>query len=184
LIVRDDDVRSSCFASLDVLCATFGVDVPYAGGLDQGFPFRGRRVPFLSRFKGIHRASVQAGPAALSINTSANSPYDDEEVEAGFLYAYRSGSPTQPDNRALKSALALGVPLVYFVATRPGWYKPLYPCFVIDDDPVARRMLVSPGRMEGPIDEREPVEVDDPIERKYVVLETRIRVHQARFRGR
>jgi len=26
--MRDDDVRSSCFASLDVLCATFGEDVP------------------------------------------------------------------------------------------------------------------------------------------------------------
>ena len=39
--VRDDDVRSSCFASLDVLLAKYGEDVPYAGGLDQGFPFRG-----------------------------------------------------------------------------------------------------------------------------------------------
>jgi putative restriction endonuclease len=38
--------------------------------------------------------------------------------------------------------------------------------------------------MKGPLDEREPFNLDDPIERRYVVRETRIRVHQARFRGR
>jgi hypothetical protein len=92
--VRDDDVRSSCFASLDVLCAKFGDDVPYRGGLDAGFAFRGRRVPFLSYMKGIHRASAQQGPAALSINTSAESPYEDEETPDGVLYAYRAGSAT------------------------------------------------------------------------------------------
>jgi hypothetical protein len=72
--VRDDDVRSSCFASLDVLCAKLGEEVPYRGGLDAGFPFRGSRVPFLSYMKGIHRARAQRGPAALSIVTSAESP--------------------------------------------------------------------------------------------------------------
>jgi hypothetical protein len=46
--VRDDDVRSSCFASLAVLSAEFGEDIPYRGGLDRGFAFRGSRVPFLN----------------------------------------------------------------------------------------------------------------------------------------
>jgi putative restriction endonuclease len=182
--VRDEGLRSSCFASLDVLCAQYGDDVPYQGGLDQGFPYRGRRVPFLSRFKGIHRAAAQEGPAALSINTSADSPYDDEEIPDGFLYAYRSGSTEQSDNRALRAAHSLGAPLVYFVATRPGWYKPLYPCYVVADDAPARRVLVAPGRMIGPIDERDPVAPDDPIERRYGVREARVRFHQARFRGR
>jgi hypothetical protein len=143
--VLDESLRSSCFASMDVLCAKHGDDVPYREGLDQGFPFRGSRVPFLSRFKGIHRAAAQEGPAALSINTSASSPYEDEEIPDGFLYAYRSGSIDQPDNRALRSAFTLQTPLVYFVATRPGWYKPLYPCYVVNDDPGTRRVLVAPG---------------------------------------
>jgi putative restriction endonuclease len=69
------------------------------------------------------------------------------------MYAYRSGSTDQPDNRALRAAHTLGVPLVYFVATRPGWYKPLYPCYVVNDDPAARRVLVAPGRMVGPLDD-------------------------------
>lgn len=180
----DEEVRSSCFASLDVLCAKHGDDVPYRGGLEQGFPFRGRRVPFLSPYKGIYRAAVQDGPAALSINTSADSPYEDEEIDEGFLYAYRAGSVDQADNRALRSAFSLGVPVVYFVATRPGWYKPIHPSYLVADDPVARRVLVSPGRMVGPLDEQDPVRLDDPLERRYTVRETRARLHQARFRGR
>jgi putative restriction endonuclease len=182
--VPDEALRAACFASLDVLCATHGEDVPYARGLDQGFPFRGRRVPFLSRFKGIHRAAAQEGPAALSITTSHSSPYDDEEVPGGFLYAYRSGAVDQPDNRALRAAFAAAAPLVYFVATRPGWYRPLYPCYVVEDDPIARRVLVAPGRMVGPLDEREPAPLDEPLERAYGVREARVRLHQARFRGR
>lgn len=181
--MEDEHLRSACFASLDVLCAEFGVDVPYRGGLDRGFPFAGRRVPFLSPQKGIFRAAAQIGPSALSINTSANSPYDDEEVPDGFFYAYRSGPIDQPDNRALRAALLSGSPLVYFVATAPGRYKPIYPCFVTQDDPSERRVLVTPGRMVGPPDEPEPALADDEIERKYAVRETRVRLHQARFRG-
>jgi putative restriction endonuclease len=38
--------------------------------------------------------------------------------------------------------------------------------------------------MVGPYDEREPTLVGDPIERRYAVRETRVRLHQARFRAR
>ena len=182
--MRDDDVRSSCFASLDVLVAQHGGDVPYRAGLDQGFPFRGSRVPFLSPQKGIYRAAAQRGPAALSLISYPNSPYDDEEIAEGFLYAYRAGDVDQPDNRALRATHSLNVPFVYFVSTRPGWYKPLYPCFTIADEVAARRVLVAPGRMAGPFDEREAVLLDDPGERRYAVREVRTRMHQARFRGR
>ena len=141
-------------------------------------------MPFLSYLKGIHRAAAQRGPAALSIVTSASSPYEDEQTADGILYAYRAGPIDQPDSRALRAAAELGAPLVYFVATRPGWYRPFYPCFVIRDDPVGRRVLVTAGRMAGPLEEREPLLPDDPLERRYAVRELRVRVHQARFRGR
>ena len=182
--MRDDDLRSSCFASLDVLCARFGEELPYPGGLKEGFAFRGTRVPFLSTQKGIYRAAAQRGPAALSVQTSWRSPYGDAEVETGYLYAYRAVPIDQPDNRAVRSAFSLTVPIVHFVATRPNYYKPLYPCFVVEDHVVDRYVLVSPGKMIGPIDEQEPALVDDPIERRYIFRETRVRVHQARFRAR
>lgn len=38
--------------------------------------------------------------------------------------------------------------------------------------------------MIGPVDEQEPSFPDNPSERRYVVRETKVRIHQARFRGR
>jgi putative restriction endonuclease len=180
----DDDVRASCFASLDVICARFGADVPYKDGLDAGFAFRGTRIPFLSHMKGIFRAAAQRGPPALSIVTSYKSPYGDQETDQGVQYAYRAGSIDQADNRALRAAYELQVPMVYFVGTRPNWYRPFYPCFAIEDDPVARHVLVTKGQMVGHYEEREAVLPADPIDRRYTTREMKVRVHQARFRGR
>jgi len=134
--------------------------------------------------KGIFRAGAQRGPAALSINTSSKSPYGDRETDEGVLYAYRAGQAGEADNRALRAAFELQVPIVYFVGTRPGWYKPFYPCFIAADDAVAREVLVTKGAMVGPYEEREPVLSEDPLERRYAVREMRVRVHQARFRGK
>jgi hypothetical protein len=39
----------------------------------------------------------------------------------------------------------------------------VYPVYVLADDPVARRVLVSPGRMVGPLDEQDPVRLDDTV---------------------
>jgi len=182
-VERDEDVRASCFARLAVLQAEQGDELPYVGALDAGFPFRGRRVPFLNYQKGIYRAAAQRGPAALSIQTSARSPYADEETDDGFFYDYRAGSIDQPDNRALRAAAQLGVPLVYFVATRQGAYRPLFPYFVTEDFPAARRVRLSPGKLVGDPEEPEPVPVTDQLERNYIVRETKVRLHQARFRG-
>jgi putative restriction endonuclease len=182
--MRDETLRAACFASLDVLCAQFGDDIPYVGGIDRGFPHGGQRVPFLSRARGIFRAAAQSGPAALSIQTSSKSPYGDAEVEDGHLYAYQSGAVDNPDNTALRAAYTLQVPIVYFVATRPGWYRPLFPYYIAADYPLERRVLVSPGQMVGPIDDREAAPLESPIERRYAVREMRVRLHQAVFRGR
>ncbi|HUF13700.1 MAG TPA: HNH endonuclease [Longimicrobiales bacterium] len=182
--MRDEALRTSCFSQLAILCAEFGDDVPYQGGLDRGFTFAGTRVPFLNRQQGIFRAAAQRGPAALSVQTSARSPYDDRETPEGFRYAYRGSDADHRDNRALRSAHDLGVPIAYFIATRAGWYRPVFPCFVIADEPSLLHVVIQPGGWSGPLDDQEPTPVADPIERRYLVRETKVRVHQARFRGR
>jgi putative restriction endonuclease len=181
--VRDEDVRASCWAALQVLCAQFGEEIPYRGGLDRGFSYRGRRVPFLNRQKGIYRAALQRGPAALAIQTSARSPYGDQLTPEGLVYAYRAGPIDQPDNLALRAAYELQVPLFYYFATRAGRHEVFYPCYVRADDPSARAVEISFGKMAGPLDEQEPVAPDGAIERRYAVREVRARMHQGRFRG-
>lgn len=182
--MRDDDVRSACFAALDVLHAKWGADVPYAA-LTEGFNFRGRRVPFLNRAYGIYRAAdVQRGPAALSVNSSPKQiRYQDEQTPDGVLYRYQGDDPENHFNRWLRSAHLLDVPIVYFVGTRPNWYRPIYPTFVERDEPAELRVLLTFGKMRGPYDEREPVHIPDEIERRYVVREVKQRIHQAQFRG-
>lgn len=182
--MRDDEVRAACFAALDVLLASCGPDVPWEE-LKHGFNFRGRRIPFLNRGYGIYRSKdAQRGPAALSINSSFKPKrYEDQQTPDGVLYAYQDGPIDNHHNRALRQAYALQVPIVYFIGTRIGWYRPVYPAWIVDDAPDQRRVLVSFGKMRGPYDDREPVLITDEVERRYVVREVRQRVHQAQFRG-
>jgi putative restriction endonuclease len=179
--VLDEDLRAVCFRVLDVLRAQHGDELPYRGVLDQGFVWRRRRVPFLSAQKGIFRAAAQTGPAALAVQTSANSPYRDVETDDGFLYDYRAGPVDQADNRALRAAFELAVPVVYFVGTRRGWYRAEYPIYVLGDDPTSRQVLLSPGRRTP---SGAPRLIEDEIDRRYAVVEVRARLHQSRFRAR
>ena len=175
---RDDLLRAACFAALDRLRSRFRDDVPRAA-LEPGFAFEGTRVPFLNWQKGIFRASRQSGPAALSVQTSAKSPYRaDRETTEGFWYAYRAGPAGDRDNAALREAAALTVPLVYFRSFTAGWYTPLYPVYVEQDDPIGQRVLLTVGRMA--LGEPAPV---TGIQREYAWRESRMRLHQGRFRG-
>lgn len=181
--MRDEELRGAAFAELRRLAAVHGPEIPYRAGLDAGFPFGGRRIPFLTPYKGIYRARVQQGPAALSINTSYDSPYRDRVTSDGYVYSYRAGSIDQPDNRALRAAYELQVPIAYFVPIQPGVYQPLFPWYVDSDDPAEREVTVTPGHVVdiGTFERFEPL--DDPIERQYAFRTARVRVHQRRFRG-
>lgn len=181
--MRDDDVRSSAFAALDVLQAQYGPELPHEA-LRAGFSFRGRKVPFLNRGYGIYRATVQRGPAALSINSAfAQKRYQDEGTDDGVLYRYQDGPIDNHFNTWLRSAYTLRVPLVYFIGTRPNWYRPEYPAFIEEDLPHERSVRISFGEMRGPLDEREAVHLSDSIARRYKIREVRQRLHQAQFRG-
>jgi len=111
--------------------------------------------------------------------TSSRSPYGaDEETDGGFWYAYRAGEGGARDNLALRAAVDLQVPLVYFRSFVPGWYSALYPVYVEHDDPHAQRVHLTVGAMRL----GEAVQVAG-VERAYAVRETRVRLHQGRFRA-
>jgi putative restriction endonuclease len=73
---------------------------------------------------------------------------------------------------------------VYFRGTRPNWYHAEYPCFIEENDEVERRVLVSPGRIIRSAEELAVSPIEDPIERRYALRQTKVRLHQASFRGR
>ena len=79
--------------------------------------------------------------AAISIRTAYSGPtqpppYADVVGEDGLQrYKYRGTDPNHYQNRALRKAYEDGLPIVWFVGVAPGHYEPIFPVYVIADDP-------------------------------------------------
>jgi putative restriction endonuclease len=177
----DLSLRQAAVARARELARTYDDLVPLAR-LREGFRFGDERVSFGSFQKGIHRSQLQRGAAALTLTTSFKDPYADAFDTAGgsFMYAYRSGSIDQADNRALRTAFELRTPLVYFRALAPGQYLVVAPMFVTADDPAARAVVLEPGL---PVQDMQPGGLVSGADvRAYATREARHRLHQQRFK--
>ncbi len=152
--------------------------------LNQGFQFRGDRVPIWNQQLGIYRPAILRDPgAALTIQTAFKGPYDDRFSldDDKFAYRYRGTDPNHNDNRALRRAMELQVPLLYLVALKPGLYRPVFPCYVLDDDP-AHLTFFLVADVEGYIDST-PRDTQLDLPRKaYITRQVLARLHQDRFR--
>lgn len=119
--------------------------------------------------------------ATLSIVSSPDGPYDDTELEGGLLrYDYRAGT-AQGDNRKLRAALELGVPLILLRKIETGVYVPVFPVYVVDDDRANHQFVVA-------LDESlrflsDPMHPTDD-ERRYASRIVRARLHQPEFRAK
>lgn len=84
------------------------------------------------------------------------------------------------DNRALKEALRLGVPAIYFRGIAPGQYTPVAPVFLTRDDTV-REVVALQAAL--PLADTTPAGLtSDELTRRYATHEAHIRLHQHRFR--
>ena len=81
-------------------------------------------------------ATRASSSATLSILSQPKGPYDDVETEDGLLrYAYRDGDPNGGDNRKLRRAAELGVPLVLLQGIAAGVFVPTFPVYVVGRRP-------------------------------------------------
>jgi putative restriction endonuclease len=178
----DEELRAIAFARMQELRGQYGDRIP-AAELSAGVTFHGDRVPIWNYQKGIFKpALLGKDGAALSIQTSADSPYEDErDSDAGhFIYKYRGTDPAHPDNRALRTAMELRRPLLYFVAVDPGFYSAVFPVFITDDQPnktqvklVADQPSVGLHFVESPMAD---------VGRAYATRAVMQRLHQQHFR--
>jgi Predicted restriction endonuclease len=107
-----------------------------------GYRFGELEIPLVDRNRGI-RNPVDFD-ATLSILHSADGPYDDLDGGDGLLhYAYREGDPRTGDNRKLRRAMELRVPIIYFERVRPNFYVPVFPSYVVGDDPQRRTFAIA-----------------------------------------
>lgn len=147
------------------------------------FEYGGVRVPLMDRQRGIRKPAVLE--EALSIRTTftpagATPPYADAIGADGLQrYKYRGEDPSHPENVALRRAFERQLPLIWFVGVAPALYEPIYPVWVVGDDPRrlefalaldAGQRLVTPGAQL------------DGATKAYVERFTKQRLHQRVFR--
>lgn len=148
----------------------------------EAFSFERRRLPLLDQSRGI-RNPVEL-PATLSILTTKKSPYDDTSGAEGLLrYAMRQGEPGAGDNRKLRRAYELQVPLLWFQQVIPGAFAPVMPVYLVAEETAQRRYVVALGeeqRMASPVLLAGSASV---IERRYAERMSKQRLHQPAFRA-
>jgi putative restriction endonuclease len=143
----------------------------------EAFSFGGEQLKLIDQSRGIRNPAQLA--ATLTILSQPSGPYDDEETADGMLrYAYRSGDPDGGDNRKLRRAAELGVPLILLRGIAPGVFVPVFPVYVVADDPVSRyvEVAVDESLRFLPTDRSEDT-------RAYAERLTRLRLHQPVFRA-
>lgn len=181
----DYQIRTAAFAFLADQTALHGEVLPF-DVLHRGFTFEGERVPLLGP-QGIFKPRV-IPEMPLSITTAPPkrgrpAPYDDGLRPDGLLsYRYRGTDPNHPDNVRLRLAMRRGAPLVYHFGIIPGRYLPIWPVYVVGDDPgdLAFTVAVDDRRFAA----AELDDVTEEIQRAYVTRVVVQRLHQRSFRER
>ena len=141
----EDDVRSAALTFLRVQQLRTGGQVRYDDVAD--FEFNGRRIPLMDPQRGIRKPSGM--DAALSFRTvyaarPDQRPYADERGVDGYQrYKWRGTDPDHPENVALRRAMTRRLPLIWFVGIAPGLYLPVFPVWLVDEEPMSHQFVVA-----------------------------------------
>ena len=183
----DERLRAAAFVFLSGTAARLGGLVSRA---DLGaFSFEGRPLALLPTQRGIWKPSVLQ--AALSIVTVFRArpdqrPYDDAIGDDGYpRYKWRGTDADFYDNRALRIAMEQDKPLVWFVGVAPGLYDPLFPVWLVGEEPAEHQFVVAledVTRAQWTADLRTAGPFDPS--RRYAEVIVKARLHQRVFRDR
>ena len=98
-----------------------------------------RRI--IDRNRGIW--NPQSMLATLSVVSNPSGPYADVDVGDSLLaYDYRAGS-TDGDNKKMRRAYELGLPIILLRTIRPGVFVPVFPVYVVKDDIDNRQFVLA-----------------------------------------
>jgi putative restriction endonuclease len=148
------------------------------------FRFDGEPFALLDRQRGIR--SPAGWGSALSIMTvwrreGAQRPYDDGDGPDGLIrYQWRGADVDHPENRALRAAMVSGAPLIWFYGVGPGSFEPRFPVYLLDEEVSSQQFVVDFDVARGLV---KPGSAVEEHLRRYIVRETRQRLHQPVFRA-
>ena len=183
-------LRLAAFAVLDQLRKA-GTGVVTGGRLADGFEFEGQRIRFFDVRRGIWRPrQLGKNGAALAIVTAPpkpgkKPPYDDQIASDAewFLYRYEGSDPDHWTNVAVRRAMLEHRPLIYLYGIAPNLYDPIFPCYVVEDDPeeLGFRIVADVTNVRvGPDVSSEYLNIS--ARREYTTAAVKVRLHQRRFR--
>ena len=150
----------------------------------EDFTVEGRPFRLMDAQRGIRKPAELR--SALSIRTvyrvhEKDRPYDDSIGPDGLLrYKWRGDDPDHAENRALRAAMDQGVSLIWFFGIAQGVYQPVFPIFLLWEERERQQFVIDPGFARGLVSRDEPV--TEPL-RRYIVRQTRQRLHQPVFRA-
>jgi putative restriction endonuclease len=144
----------------------------------ENFEIDGARLPLVDRNRGIR--NPRELHATLSILSKPDGQYDDRQVDQGYyVYSYRVGS-AEGDNRKLRAGIEPSLPMILLRWLQPSLFVPIFPVFVVADDPTARQFLIALDESLRWIDHSQSLSEDV---RRYAEQVTRRRLHQPVFRA-
>lgn len=185
----DSRVRLAAFAFLEAQRQLHG-DMLSQKVLHDGFVFENQRVPLLNPAGIFKPAILPVYP--LSFRTAPPSlrqdpPYPDEldKAEGLIRYRYRGTDPQHRDNVGLRLAMRDQVPLIYLYGIIPGEYCPVWPVFIVGDDPQKLTFSVSIKQRSALQQKGYAIgEGTSEAKRRYSTVEVLRRLHQRGFRER
>jgi putative restriction endonuclease len=101
-----------------------------------------------------------------------------------LLYRYRGTDVAHRDNRGLREAMRLQVPLVYFHGIVPGRYMASWPVFIVGDEFARLTFKVAVDDRQFAAAAPMPEASEAEIRRRYVTRQVRQRLDQQAFRER
>ncbi len=175
--------RIAVFQWLESLCSHHG-DIPPYSALQSGVTVGGEVVKVISQ-PGIFKPRSLRYP--ISIKTSVTGPYKDTFAAEHLLtYKYKGTDPFDPANRGLRELMKQQLPLVYFYGTSKGHYMPVWPVYIVADNPAELSVTVAVDDLQALSTVGKDTAVGEGLElrRRYITTTTRRRLHQAAFRDR
>ena len=174
--------RTALFEHLDSLVAR-SADGNLAWDQTASFEFQGETIAIRqTRGRGIQKPRQL--DAALSITTAFTGygrqpPYEDSIGPDGYpRYKYQGTDPNLAANRSLRTAMQFSLPLAYFIGVKEAVYRPVYPVFIIGEDPAKHEFSLGFSRSEVGLD----LSALSPPEKVYAARTTKQRLHQPLFR--
>ena len=197
--IRDNMMRRAAFKRVQVLQQ----DHVYltSNDLKPGFRFEGERIPLVNPQRGIFKPRQMR--FLLSVKTVYPRPggkvwYDDQlfvhrqifESEDLVEYAFMGTNPDSADNRWLREAYELRMPIIYFLGVAPGHYEAIFPAFVsgwnsealmaslVFGLPILEEIVLPNSALDNMLGDFP----ETALERRYALQTVKQRLHQSSFR--